>query len=143
MLIFGNFYLLRKKIKFHEKNKIVYKYEGGPRQRASDKMHKYGTLKRCHLPDLDMTIPVSHEITWGRPLTEQEIDHLGAWAEANAAVNEINSKAGMERMNAVVGAQYQHRLYIEFKWHRMVMRLLLGEWHCGTTTESDKKDKDV
>ena len=136
---------MRKKIKFHaqKKNKIVYKYEGGPRQRASDKMHKYETLKRCHLPDLDLTVPVSDEITWGRPLTQQGIDLMRAWAEADAAVNEIKSKARMERMNVVFGAQYQHRLYIEFKWHRMVMRLLEHEWHCGTTTESDKKDKDV
>ena len=47
-------------------------------------MPPYKTLKRCHLPDLDRTIPVSHEITWGRPLTQEEIDHLSAWAQADA-----------------------------------------------------------
>ena len=74
-----------------KKNKIVYKYEGGARQRASgtisdtmsdimtnDIMTKYKTLKRCRLPDLDLTVPVSTEVTWGRPLTQEEIDHLRA-----------------------------------------------------------------
>jgi len=81
----GNFYFLRKKIKFYAKiNKIVYKYEGGTRQHASDHMPfyrvmpRYKTLKRCHLPDLDLTIPVSHEITWGRPLSQEEIDRMNA-----------------------------------------------------------------
>ena len=59
-----------------KKNKIVYKYEGGTRQRASDM--EYAKLKRCHLPDLDLTIPVSHEITWGRPLSQEEIDRMNA-----------------------------------------------------------------
>ena len=65
-----------------KKNKIVYKYEGGPRQRATAKMHKYKTLKRCRLPDLDLTVPFSNEVTWGRPLTQEEIDHLRAWFTA-------------------------------------------------------------
>ena len=126
-----------------KKNKIVYKYEGGPRQRASDKMPKYKTLKRCHLPDLDLTVPVSGEVTWGRPvtqeeiddisdvfgfsLTQEEIDDMRAWTQADAGVNEVKSEATIERMNAVFGAQYHHRLHIEFKWQRMVMRLLERE----------------
>ena len=61
-----------------KKNKIVYKYEGGTRQRTSDEMWGYKTLHRCHLPDLDLTIPVSHEITWGRPLSQEEIDRMNA-----------------------------------------------------------------
>ena len=60
-----------------KKNKIVYKYEGGPRQCASDKMPKYETLNRCHLPE-DLTVPESHEITWGRPLSQEEIDRMNA-----------------------------------------------------------------
>ena len=92
-------------------------------------MHKYKTLKRCHLPDLDLTLPACREITWGRPLRQEEIDHMRAWSQAAASVNEVKSKARMERMNAVFGAQYHHRLSIEFKWHRMVMRLLERELH--------------
>ena len=128
-----------------KKNKIVYKYEGGPRPRASDTMPmpKYKTLKRCHLPDLDLTVPVSRGVTWGRPvtqeeiddisdvfgfsLTQEEIDDMRACTQADAGVNEVKSEATIERMNAVFGAQHDHRLYIEFKWHRMVMRLLERE----------------
>jgi len=117
-------------------------------------MPPYKTLKRCHLPDLDVTIPVSREITWGRPLTQQEIDNMRAWSQADAGVNEVKSKATIERMNAVFGAQHDFRLYIEFKWHKMVMRLLEHEWHrlYEATSESmnavfgaqhGKKDKDV
>ena len=57
---------------------MVYKYEGGPRPRASDNMHKYETLKRCHLPDLDLTLPACRGITWGRPLSQEEIDYMNA-----------------------------------------------------------------
>ena len=106
-------------------------------------MDKYKTLQRCQLPDLDLTIPFSNEITWGRPLTQQEIDNMRVWAQADARAKEVKSEATIERMNAVFGALYHRRLCVEFKWHRMVMRLLEHEWHCGTTTESDKKDKDV
>ena len=96
-----------------KKNKIVYKYEGGARQRASgtisdtmsdimtnDIMTKYKTLKRCRLPDLDLTVPVSTEVTWGRPLTQEEIDHLRAWSQADASVQE-------ERMSAVFGSLHE------------------------------------
>ena len=61
-----------------KKNKIVYKYEGGPRQRVSGEMHKYKYLDRVRLPDLDLTIPVSRKITWGRPLSQEEIDRMNA-----------------------------------------------------------------
>ena len=85
----GNIFILKKKNKKHtKKKKIVYKYEGGPRQRASGAsdnmplyfgfMPPYKTLKRCHLPDLDLTIPACRGITWGRPLSQEEIDHMNA-----------------------------------------------------------------
>ena len=61
-----------------KKKQIVYKYEGGPRPRASDKMHKYKTLERCQLPDLDLTLPACRGITWGRPLSQEEIDYMNA-----------------------------------------------------------------
>ena len=74
-----------------KKNKIVYKYEGGARQRASgtisdtmsdimtnDIMTKYKTLKWCRLPDLDLTVPACRGITWGRPLSQEEIDYMNA-----------------------------------------------------------------
>jgi hypothetical protein len=38
----------------------------------------YKKLKKCHLPDLDLTIPVSRKITWGRPLSQEEIDRMNA-----------------------------------------------------------------
>ena len=90
-----------------KKNKIVYKYEGGARQRASDTMPKYETLKRCYLPDLDLTVPVSTEVTWGRPLTQEEIDHLRAWSQADASVQEVKGMATIERMNAVFGSLHE------------------------------------
>ena len=91
-----------------KKNKIVYKYEGGARQRASDKMRQYKTLKRCHLPDLDLTVPVSTEVTWGRPLTQEEIDHLRAWLpQADASVHEVKGMATIERMNVVFGSLHE------------------------------------
>ena len=103
-----------------KKNKIVYKYEGGARQRASgtisdtmsdimtnDIMTKYKTLKRCRLPDLDLTVPVSTEVTWGRPLTQEEIDHLRAWSQADASVHEVKGMATIERMNAVFGSLHE------------------------------------
>ena len=52
---------------------------------TNDIMTKYKTLKRCRLPDLDLTVPVSTEVTWGRPLTQEEIDHLRAWSQADAS----------------------------------------------------------
>ena len=87
-----------------KKNKIVYKYEGGARQRASDKMLQYNKLKRCYLPDLDLTVPFSNEVTWGRPLAQEEIDHLRAWSQADASVHEVKGMATIERMNAVFGS---------------------------------------
>ena len=65
-----------------------------------DEMRPNKTLKRCHLPDLDLTVPVSTEVTWGRPLTQEEIDHLRAWSQADASVQE-------ERMNAVFGSLHE------------------------------------
>ena len=48
-------------------------------------MYKYKKLHRCHLPDLDLTVPVSHEITWGRPLSQEEIDRMIVLFEGPAA----------------------------------------------------------
>ena len=89
-----------------KKNKIVYKYEGGPRQRASDKMPKCKnkTLKRCHLPDLDLTVPVSGEVTWGRPLTQEEIDRMNA--VLGISHGQERRVTTIDRMNAVFGAQH-------------------------------------
>ena len=97
---------MRKKIKFHaqKKNKIVYKYEGGPRQRASDKMSKYKYLDRVKLPDFDLTVPVSNEITWGRPLTQEEIKHMNA--VLGVPQGPEGSVTTIDRMNAVFGAQH-------------------------------------
>ena len=72
-------------------------------------MHKYKTLKRCHLSDLDLTVPVSGEVTWGRPLTQEEMDHMRAWAQADARRNACDIR------------------FWEFQWHKMVMKLLERE----------------
>jgi hypothetical protein len=69
-------------------------------------MPTYETLKRCHLPDLDLTVPVSDEVTWGRPLTQEEI-------------NDVNAVLGVphgllvvfkERMN--VGSEVKRRVQV-------------------------------
>ena len=58
-----------------------------------DEMRPNKTLKRCHLPDLDLSVPVSTEVTWGRPLTQEEIDHLRAWLpQADASVHEVKGQ---------------------------------------------------
>ena len=72
---------------------------------------------------------------FGFSLTQEEIDDMREWTQADAGVNEVKSEATIERMNTVFGAQHDHRLYIEFKWHKMVMDLLEREWKCGRTSE--------
>ena len=73
-----------------------------------DEMRPNKTLKRCHLPDLDLSVPVSTEVTWGRPLTQEEIDHLRAWLpQADASVHEVKGMATIERMNAVFGSLHE------------------------------------
>ena len=78
-----------------KKNKIVYKYEGGTGQRTSDPM--FEKLHLCHLPDLDWEVPVSNEITWGRPLSEEEIERM------NAALGIPHGQDVIDRMHAVWG----------------------------------------
>ena len=45
----------------------------------------YEKLHLCHLPDLDWYVPVSNEITWGRPLSQEEIDRMIVLFEGPAA----------------------------------------------------------
>ena len=87
-------------------------------------MHKYETLKRCHLPDLDLTLPACRGITWGRPLTQEEMDHMRAWAQADARRNVCYTVQHFELVKPKDAGDIRFQ---EFKWHKMVMKLLERE----------------
>ena len=66
----------------------------------------YEKLHLCHLPDLDWYVPVSNEITWGRPLRQEEIDRMNAvlGLAPEIAIDAIAQRQDVTaRMNAVLG----------------------------------------
>ena len=70
-------------------------------------MHKYKTLKRCHLPDLDLTVPACRGITWGRPLSQEEIDYMNA--VLGVSHGQERRATTIDRMNAVLEALYDKK----------------------------------